>query len=190
MHISLGCSREKNLEFENKGFPPSMSKKNAGKCPHEGGSSMAIAIPMARVRQLLSGRIGTEMANSIVSSNVVSLLRQYRAGDDLTELAQSLRDVLFHDLYKRLGPRMNVTLPDGQSTRIRLEELPVLADDLLGVLFEALGTAGMPKETLMSFAMQSGSLCAMRTLLNFYPLSEPERALLARIVRENTESAE
>lgn len=151
---------------------------------------MAIAIPMARVRQLLSGRIGTEMANSIVSSNVVSLLRQYRAGDDLTELAQSLRDVLFHDLYKRLGPRMNVTLPDGQSTRIRMEELPVLADDLLGVLFEALGTAGMPKEMLMSFAIQSGSLCAMRTLLNLYPLSEPEHVLLERIVRENTESAE
>lgn len=39
----------------------------------------------------------------------------------------------------------------------------------------SLGTTGMPKDTLMAFAMTSGSLCAMRTLMQFYPLSSAEK---------------
>ena len=66
-----------------------------------------------------------------------------------------------------------------------MEEFPLLADELLAVLFESLGTTGMPKDTLMAFAMTSGSLCAMRTLMQFYPLSSAERALMERILREN-----
>ena len=41
----------------------------------------------------------------------------------------------------------------------------------------------------MAFAMTSGSLCAMRTLMQFYPLSSAEKALLERILRENAPQA-
>ena len=78
-----------------------------------------------------------------------------------------------------------VSMPDGRTRRFRMEEFPLLADELLAVLFESLGTTGMPKDTLMAFAMTSGSLCAMRTLMQFYPLSSAEKALLERILREN-----
>ena len=47
----------------------------------------------------------------------------------------------------------------------------------------------MPKDTLMAFAMTSGSLCAMRTLMQFYPLSSAEKTLLERILRENAPQA-
>ena len=146
---------------------------------------MAIAIPLDRVRQVLTVRIGSALANSGVSTRAAERLRHYREGDDLSALRDELRDGLFRDLYAILGAQMRVVLPDGHTRRIRMEEFPLLADELLSVLFEALGTTGMPKNTLMAFAMTSGSLCAMRTLMEFYPLSSAERALMERIVREN-----
>lgn len=146
---------------------------------------MAIAIPLEQVRQVLSGRIGPALANSGVSVHAANRLRQYREGDDLSALRDDLRDGLFRDLYAMLGAQMRVVLPDGETRRIRMEEFPVLADALLSVLFDALGTSRMPKETLMAFAMTSGSLCAMQTLMRAYPLSAPEKALLERILREN-----
>lgn len=103
--------------------------------------------------------------------------------------AEALRDGLFRDLYAILGPQMRVSMPDGRTRRFRMEEFPLLADELLAVLFESLGTTGMPKDTLMAFAMTSGSLCAMRTLMQFYPLSSAEKALLERILRENAPQA-
>ena len=146
---------------------------------------MSIAIPLDRVRQVLTVRIGSALANSGVSVRAAERLRRYREGDDLSALRDELRDSLFRDLYAILGAQMRVILPDGRTRRIRMEEFPLLADELLSVLFEALGTTGMPKNTLMAFAMTSGSLCAMRTLMQFYPLSSAERALMERIVREN-----
>ena len=146
---------------------------------------MAIAIPLDRVQQVLAVRIGPALAHSGVGTHAAEQLRHYRAGDDLSALCETLRDGLFRDLYAILGPQMRVPLPDGRTRRFRMEEFPLLADDLLAVLFESLGTAGMPKDSLMAFAMTSGSLCAMRTLMQFYPLFSAERALMERILREN-----
>ena len=144
---------------------------------------MAIAIPLDRVQQVLAMRIGTALAHSGVGTHAAERLRHYRVGDDLSALCEALRDGLFRDLYAILGPQMRV------SRRFRMEEFPLLADELLAVLFESLGTTGMPKDTLMAFAMTSGSLCAMRTLMQFYPLSSAEKALLERILRENAPQA-
>ena len=145
---------------------------------------MAIAIPLDRVQQVLAMRIGTALAHSGVGTHAAERLR-----DDLSALCEALRDGLFRDLYAILGPQMRVSMPDGRTRRFRMEEFPLLADELLAVLFESLGTTGMPKDTLMAFAMTSGSLCAMRTLMQFYPLSSAEKALLERILRENAPQA-
>lgn len=128
---------------------------------------MAIAIPLDRVQQVLAMRIGTALAHSGVGTHAAERLRHYRVGDDLSALCEALRDGLFRDLYAILGPQMRVSMPDGRTRRFRMEEFPLLADELLAVLFESLGTTGMPKDTLMAFAMTSGSLCAMRTLMQF-----------------------
>lgn len=136
---------------------------------------MAIAIPLDRVQQVLAIRIGTALAHSGVGTHAAERLRHYRVGDDLSALCEALRDGLFRDLYAILGPQMRVSMPDGRTRRFRMEEFPLLADELLAVLFESLGTTGMPKDTLMAFAMTSGSLCAMRTLMQFYPLSSAEK---------------
>ena len=135
---------------------------------------MAIAIPLDRVQQVLAMRIGTALAHSGVGTHAAERLRHYRVSDDLSAI---------------LGPQMRVSMPDGRTRRFRMEEFPLLADELLAVLFESLGTTGMPKDTLMAFAMTSGSLCAMRTLMQFYPLSSAEKALMERILRENAPQA-
>ena len=136
---------------------------------------MAIAIPLDRVQQVLAMRIGTALAHSGAGTHAAERLRHYRVGDDLSALCEALRDGLFRDLYAILGPQMRVSMPDGRTRRFRL--------------FESLGTTGMPKDTLMAFAMTSGSLCAMRTLMQFYPLSSAEKALMERILRENAPQA-
>ena len=150
---------------------------------------MAIAIPLDRVQQVLAMRIGTALAHSGVGTHAAERLRHYRVGDDLSALCEALRDGLFRDLYAILGPQMRISMPDGRTRRFRMEEFPLLADELLAVLFESLGTTGMPKDTLMAFAMTSGSLCAMRTLMQFYPLSSAEKGLIERILRENAPQA-
>ena len=121
---------------------------------------MAIAIPLDRVQQVLAIRIGTALAHSGVGTHAAERLRHYRVGDDLSALCEALRDGLFRDLYAILGPQMRVSMPDGRTRRFRMEEFPLLADELLAVLFESLGTTGMPKDMLMAFAMTSGSLYA------------------------------
>lgn len=146
---------------------------------------MAISISREQVHQILLPEIGPAMANSTVALHVTDMLRQYRRGDDLLQLRENLRKSLFQDLYAVLGARMHVVLQNGEDHRIRMEALPKLADALLGALFTSLGTSDMPKDTLMRFAMTSGSLCAMRTLLDAYSLSEREQALLQRILRES-----
>lgn len=146
---------------------------------------MAIAIPMERLQDILSEEIGTALAHSSLSSHLAEKLRRYRTGDDLQRLREELRTEMFQSLYGILGAKMTVTLPNGENHRIRMDALPRLADNLLATLFEALGTSGMPKDTLMRFAMTSGSLCAMRTLLADYPITDRERALMERILREN-----
>ena len=120
---------------------------------------MAIAIPLDRVQQVLAMRIGTALAHSGAGTHAAERLRHYRVGDDLSALCEALRDGLFRDLYAILGPQMRVSMPDGRTRRFRMEEFPLLADELLAVLFESLGTTGMPKDTLMAFAMTAGSHC-------------------------------
>ncbi len=146
---------------------------------------MAIAIPMERLQGILSEEIGSALAHSSLSSHLAEKLRRYRTGDDLLRLREELRTEMFQSLYGILGAKMTVTLPSGENHRIRMDALPRLADNLLATLFEALGTSGMPKDTLMRFAMTSGSLCAMRTLLAAYPVTDREKALLERILRES-----
>ena len=92
---------------------------------------MAIAIPLDRVQQVLAMRIGTALAHSGVGTHAAERLRHYRVGDDLSALCEALRDGLFRDLYAILGPQMRVSMPDGQTRRFRMEEFPLLADELL-----------------------------------------------------------
>jgi len=95
--------------------------------------------------------------------------------------------VLFGSLYDALGANMTFRLDNGEYRRIYMRDLPALADETMGALFECLETYSVNRQALKDYAMQSGSISAVRVLLQRYHAQLPaeERELLARIVREN-----
>lgn len=146
---------------------------------------MAVAIPLEKIREALRAEVGAQLAESELSLHCAEILRRYRRGDNLAQLTEQVRRQLFMDLYGVLGPDMTYRRADGRRRRILLETLPCLADTLVDVLLESLGTSAFPKEDMMCHAMAESSLSAMHALLTRYDVSEGERHLLERILREN-----
>ena len=58
--------------------------------------------------------------------------------ETLEELAQRVESYLFDTLYGYLGDDMTVKTDSGELRRIRMRELPQLADDVMGVLFDSM----------------------------------------------------
>ena len=81
---------------------------------------------------------------------------------------------------------MIVRLDDGRLIRIRMRELPELADEALGAMFEGMRVYSVTYDNLKDYAMRCGSLSAMRVLYQKYAdfHSEEEQALMVRIIRE------
>ena len=81
---------------------------------------------------------------------------------------------------------MTVTMNDGSTRRVRTAELKDAADDVMGVLFDQMKVYSVSYEALQSYALESGSFSAMRTLyLRFGEfMTGEERRILARVIRE------
>ena len=107
--------------------------------------------------------------------------------DSFPELTRNMEDRLFNLLYETLGPGMTVSLPDGTSRRILMEDLPFLADEALYPFFASLPRDQGSVEMLQGWWMASGSWSALRALfLNFSGfLPASELRMIERIVREN-----
>lgn len=150
---------------------------------------MPIPIRGARVREVLLPHLGTETLNqSSAAEHAAELLRRFSPHQQpLDDLARQLTDALFNDLYACLGPRMTLRLDDGRPARVRVADLPDLADSLLGVLFDSLPDNGLTLSLLRDYALHATSLSAMRTLLlRFGSAHSPEeQAILKRIIRDN-----
>ena len=150
---------------------------------------MPIPIRTARVREVLLPHLGTDMLDqAAVAERVAEVLRRYAPyRQPLEELSRQLTDLLFSDLYARLGPRMTLRLDDGRQARIRVADLPDLADEALGVLFESLPDNEATLHLLRDYAMHTTSLAAMRALLQRFASQHApeEQALLRRIIRDN-----
>ena len=121
----------------------------------------------------------TELAEAMRS--FVSFRETY---DDLAERMQS---IVFNTLYETLGERMTLRLDDGRQTRIRMSDIPLIADEALGVMFDHLDVYLVSFTKLKEYSMRSGSLSAMRVLYQrFSGYQTPEeQALMIRIIKEN-----
>ncbi len=103
------------------------------------------------------------------------------------DLASALEDRIFKALYDRLGPGMAVRTEQGSFRRVPLSELSDAADDVLGVLFEALKPYSVNYDALHSYWVATGSYQAMRVLLLRYSsfLPDREEEYLRKLVRES-----
>lgn len=150
---------------------------------------MPIPIRTAQVREALLPYLGTDtLVRSSVAEHVAELLRQFSPHrQTLDSLARQLGDTLFSDLYACLGQRMTLLTDDGRQARIRVADIPDLADSALGVLFDSLPDSEETLHLVRAYAMQTTSLAAMRALLLRFSRhqSPDEQAILRRIIRDN-----
>lgn len=150
---------------------------------------MANPIRTAEVRRVFQPTLGTRFVSETpLCDRVAEMLRRYAPGrTTLPELTRHIRDGIFSDLYEMLGQHMSLQLDNGVCRRILLRDVDMLADEAIGVLLSVLPEGDMPLEALRAYAMDTGSLAAMRLLLERYgkDLAPMERDLLRRILREN-----
>lgn len=151
--------------------------------------AMPLTIRTADVREALAPFLGSVLlAQTPIAEHCAEALRRFTPHQQqLSDLEQQLRDALFEDLYACLGPRMTLQLPDGRQARIRMADLPDLADCVLGVLFDSLPFSEPTLLLLREHAMHTTSLSAMRALLlRFGDFQSPdELTILRRIIRDN-----
>lgn len=150
---------------------------------------MGNAVRTESVRQALAPMLGERLVSQTqLCDHAAEMLRRYASGrTTLEELQDHVRDVIFGDLFMLLGQRMLLTRENGVIIRIRLEDVDTLADEAVGVLLDVLQPPDLTLDILREFAMRGGSLSAVRVMLQRYGrlLTEAEREMLTRIVREN-----
>ena len=148
---------------------------------------MPAIIRITDVRRALAPRLGSELVDGTdIADQVAQVLRGYASyRDTLEQLAERLANTLFNALYNILGPSMTVRLDNGAFTRIRLSDLPEIADDALYALFNQLTVYSVNYETLKDYSLRAESLSAMRVLYEKYDdfQSPEEKALMARVIR-------
>lgn len=141
------------------------------------------------VRRALAPMLGEGLVTQTpLCDHAAEMLRRYAPGrTTLEELQAHVRDVIFGDLFTLLGQKMLLTRENGVIIRIRLEDVDTLADEAVGVLLDVLQPPDLTLDILREFAMRGGSLSAVRVMLERYGrlLTEAEREMLVRIVREN-----
>ena len=145
------------------------------------------------IAEALRPRLGSALAEDRnLCEGAAALLRGYAPyKDSFQSVAARVEDYLFNALYERLGPGMSARMDDGSSRRIRMNELPDAADDVMGVLFDSLNVYSVNYETLHSYCMETGSFSALRTLYTRFEDLTPvgERQVIARIIRDNYPSS-
>lgn len=149
---------------------------------------MPVAVSTYSVKCVLRPYLGSEMVDGTsIAEEAAHVLRSYTSYcDTLQELHDRLSNTLFDVMYNTLGPRMSVKLDDGEVRRVKMEELPVMADDLLGLYFDTLQVHVANYQLLKDYSLRASSLNAMRVLyLKFDEFqSWEEKALMARIIRD------
>lgn len=194
MHNPLGLFVKKTQKkISRQGFPPSVS--NVNNLPEDPVQEInrevdpVAIIRTADVAAALAPLLGARFVeNTPLCQHAAEVLCLYDPLKmSLEALYPRLRDVIFGELYDALGQGMLLQLENGVRLRLRLRDVDTLTDEALGVLLDALPSAVLTLSSLRDYAMQTGSLSAMRVLLQRYGQVIPpmERDMLKRIIREN-----
>lgn len=150
---------------------------------------MAYPIRTAEVRRVMQPVLGTRLtAETPLCEKVAEVLRQYRpARATADELCDQIKDVIFGALYELLGYQMMLQMDNGSVRRIFLRDVDYLVDESVGLLLGVMEEPEITLEGLRAYAMERGSLAAMRVMVTRYghELSAGEKEMLQRIIREN-----
>lgn len=149
---------------------------------------MAGYLTVEQVREALRPWLGSMLTEqTALCDGALKVLQHYAPyRTTLQELAGQVESYLFDSLYALLGDSMTVLTDDQTLRRIPMDQLPELADEVMGVLFAQMQVYSINYEKLKDYSLRTGSLSAMRVLYCQYDAFQPpeEKELLARIIRD------
>lgn len=141
-----------------------------------------------QIREILRDSLGSAVVDQTdLCDGIGQILRAYAPyREKLPQLAMKVEDCVFNKLYDTLGQGMTARMDDGSARRIRMAELPDLTDRILEVVFDQMKVYSVNYEVLHDYALQTGSISAMRVLVRRFgslcPMAEKEK--MATILRE------
>ncbi|MBQ8136932.1 MAG: hypothetical protein IJ174_05800 [Clostridia bacterium] len=109
----------------------------------------------------------------------------YTEKQDLNDLYEWLRVLLFGEVRRITRATMIVELDSGDRVLLRSDDIDILADDLMYPLFETFRQDAAHCAILKAFAMENGSLSAYRALFMRYAnwMDPAERSVMERVIR-------
>ena len=140
-----------------------------------------------RIEAILREELGdvlVDYAGSIVYNVNHALVLFGRTQDSLITLLSMIDSSLFNDIYQATQRSMLVIRNDGKRSRVTTDQIRLLADRLLALVYEEAPVTPELQAALFDLSRE-GSLHAMRVLAERYPLDEFERSCLLRILEEN-----
>lgn len=109
------------------------------------------------------------------------------ARDRVAELRNGLEGFLYTSVSEATEGDLRILLDDGSVIRMENDDFPILADELLYLVFEQFPTDAHHLMLLRDFSLRENSLSAIRALYTRFAdyETEEERATLARVARES-----
>ena len=145
-------------------------------------------VTLARVAEALRPWLGADFIAAvpdICESAQRKLCSFSEERDDLRALSQGLDSMLYLTVRDATQGRMVVRLADGTCVRVRVSDFPVMADDLMYLLFERFSLDARHLMLLRDYSVRYESLSAIRALYTRFADYETPQELqaLAKIAR-------
>ena len=143
-----------------------------------------------QVFHLLSPWVGSALLQvrpQIVKETQKRLNSFVSTRDKAADLRNSLEGYLYSAVQSATEGDMRILLDSGDVVRMENEDFPVLADELLYLVFDQFPTDAHHMMLLRDYSLRENSLSAIRALyLRFADYeTEEERKTLARVARES-----
>ena len=144
-------------------------------------------IPVERVAKLLSPWLGKALLRrTLVCDDVAAMLENFDVmHGEYDELVQNVKHLLYYTVYAVTQGDMTVVRDHGTRVRVRMEDLDIMADALLYLVFQSLVHSAWNCSRIREFALRHDSLSAIRAL--YVDFSEfqtaEEKAMLAYTAR-------
>lgn len=145
-------------------------------------------VTLAQVAQLLQPWLGDALLSAaprLCAEAQRRLNETAEQPDALKTLAQGLDSLLYLSVRDLTEGRMIVRLADGSCVRVRVSDFPMMADDLMYLLFGRFPLDARHLMLLRDYSMRMESLSAIRALYTRFSAYETPQELcaLARIAR-------
>ena len=143
-----------------------------------------------QVYHLLSPWLGSALLQvrpQIVKETQKRLNAFVSARDKAADLRNSLEGFLYSSVRDATEGDLRILLDSGSVVRMEAEDFPMLADELLYLIFDQFPTDAHHLMLLRDYSLRENSLSAIRALyLRFADYeTEEERKTLARVARES-----